>query len=183
VGLATIRRLEGDARPRCHFRTRARLAMALGAHPKALTADTTDHPEAPGAGLLPASPGPGEQRASARVFLARPDQVGMARALVREVLGDTPVTGDAVLVCSELATNAILHSASSQPGGSFTVRVEVRPGDHAWIEVQDQGGRWVHQPRASGGRGLAMVDELATHWDIRGDDTARIVCARINWPS
>lgn len=183
VGLATIRRLEGETRPRCHFRTRARLAMALGAHPKALTADTTGHPETPGPGLPTASPGPGEQRASARAFRARPDQVGMARALVREVLGDTPITGDAVLICSELATNAILHSASSQPGGSFTVRVEVRPGDHTWIEVHDQGGRWVHRPRANGGRGLAMVDELASHWDIRGDDTARVVCARIDWPS
>jgi serine/threonine-protein kinase RsbW len=97
--------------------------------------------------------------------------------------GDTPVTADAVLICSELATNAILHSASSQPGGSFTVRVEVRPGDHTWIEVHDPGSRWLHQPRASGGRGLAMIDALATHWDIRGDDTARVVCARIDWPS
>jgi serine/threonine-protein kinase RsbW len=180
VGLSTIRRLEGQARPHCHFRTRARLAIALGTHPKALTADSSSHPEGPGVGLPP--PRPGEPRTSARVFAARPDQVRMARGLVREVLGDTPVTGDTALISSELATNAILHSASAQPGGSFTVRVELRPGDHAWVEVHDQGGRWVHHPRASGGRGLALVDELATHWDIRGDDNARIICAQLNWP-
>jgi anti-sigma regulatory factor (Ser/Thr protein kinase) len=182
VGLTTIRRLEGQERPRCHFRTRARLAMALGAHPKALTADSTSHSEVPGAGLSPGSPR--DRRASAySSFPARPDQVRMVRALVRELLGDTPVTADAMLICSELATNAILHSASAQPGGFFTVRVEMCRGDHAWIEVHDQGGRWIHQPRASGGRGLSLVDELATHWDIRGDDTAHIICAQLNWPS
>jgi anti-sigma regulatory factor (Ser/Thr protein kinase) len=177
VGLATIRRLEGQERPHCHFRTRARLAMALGAHPKALTADSTSHSEPPGADLPPA------WQASAYSFPARPDQVWIVRALVRDALGDTPVTDDAVLICSELATNAILHSDSAQPGGSITIRAEVHQGDHAWIEVHDQGGRWVHQPRASGGRGLSLVDDLATHWDIRGDDTARIICAQLNWPS
>jgi anti-sigma regulatory factor (Ser/Thr protein kinase) len=182
VGLATIGRLEGQARSHCHFRTRARLAMALGTHPMALTADTTTHLEEPGADLLLGSPGPTERRASVQAFPARPEQVQAARALVREVLGDTPVTDDAILICSELATNAILHSASARPGGCFTVRAEVRPGDHAWIEVRDQGGRWVHLPRASGGRGLALADELATYWDIRGDDAGRIICAQFNWP-
>jgi anti-sigma regulatory factor (Ser/Thr protein kinase) len=182
VGLATIRRLEAQPRPHCHFRTRARLAMALGTHPQALTADTTSHPEMRGLDLPQASPFPVGHRSSAQAFPTRPDQVRLARALVRETLGDAPVTADAVLICSELATNAILHSVSAHPGGSFTVRAESHPGDHAWLEVHDQGGRWVHQPRATGGRGLALVDELATHWDIRGDDTARIICAQLNWP-
>jgi serine/threonine-protein kinase RsbW len=181
VGLSTIGRLEGQPQSHCHFRTRARLAMALGTRPKALTADSTSHPEARGSGLLQASLGLAQQQASARTFPARPDQVAQARAFVSQVLGDTPITADAVLVCSELTTNAVLHSASAQPGGCFTVRAEVRPGDHAWIEVHDQGGRWVHLPRASGGRGLGMVDELATHWDIRGDDTGRTICAQLNW--
>jgi serine/threonine-protein kinase RsbW len=87
-----------------------------------------------------------------------------------------------MLISSELATNAILHSASAQRGGAFMVLADLRPGDSAWIEVHDQGGRWVHQPRDSGGRGLALVDELATHWDIRGDDGARIICAQVDWP-
>jgi serine/threonine-protein kinase RsbW len=182
VGLSTIGRLEGQARSHCHFRTRARLAMALGTHPQALTADSTSHPEMPGAGLLPASLGLGQQQSPAWTFPARPDQVAQARAFVRQVLGATPLTNDTVLICSELATNAVLHSDSAQPGGCFTVRAEIRPGDHAWIEVHDQGGRWVHQPRASGGRGLALVDEMATHWDIRGDDTGRTICAQLNWP-
>jgi serine/threonine-protein kinase RsbW len=189
VALATIGKLERQDRARCHFRTRARLATALGAHPQALTADTSDHPEAlaeasaPGGNCARPSPGePGSRQARLLTFPARADQVAQARALVCQVLGDTPVTGDAVLICSELAANAVLHSDSARSGGCFTVRAEVRPGDHAWIEVHDQGGRWVHQPRAAGGRGLAMVDELATHWDIRGDDAGRIICAQLNWP-
>jgi anti-sigma regulatory factor (Ser/Thr protein kinase)/DNA-binding XRE family transcriptional regulator len=189
VGLSTIGKLERQDRPRCHFQTRARLATALGAHPQALTADTSDHPEVPADASTPGSsrirPSPtanGSWHASSRTFPARPEQVAEARAFVRQVLGDTPVTDDTALICSELATNTVLHSASAQPGGCFTVRAEVRPGDHAWIEVHDQGGRWIHQPRTSGGRGLAMVDELATHWDIRGDDTGHTICAQLNWP-
>jgi hypothetical protein len=27
-----------------------------------------------------------------------------------------------------------------------------------------------------------VVDELAAYWDIRGDDTGRVVCARLDWP-
>jgi DNA-binding XRE family transcriptional regulator len=44
VGLSTIGKLERQDRPRCHFRTRARLATALGTHPQALTADASAHP-------------------------------------------------------------------------------------------------------------------------------------------
>ena len=33
------------------------------------------------------------------------------------------------------------------------------------------------------GRGLVVVDELAAYWDIRGDDTGRVVCARLDWPA
>jgi DNA-binding XRE family transcriptional regulator len=38
VGRATISALEGPDRPRCHFRTRGRIAAALGTHPRAITA-------------------------------------------------------------------------------------------------------------------------------------------------
>jgi hypothetical protein len=88
-------------RPHCHFRTRARLAIALGAHPEALTADASSHPEG-GAnprlseGMGQDDPQPG--RVLAQTFPARADQVRLARAFVRQALGDTPVTDIAVLV-------------------------------------------------------------------------------------
>src|ERR1017187_942415 len=45
------------------------------------------------------------------------------------------------LAC-EMAANAALHSHSALPGGQFTVRAELSPGDYVWIEVEDQGGFW-----------------------------------------
>jgi anti-sigma regulatory factor (Ser/Thr protein kinase) len=76
-----------------------------------------------------------------------------------------------------------VHSDSKRPGGRFTVRAEVREGDYAWIEVEDQGGRWAPgESPDQGGRGLMIVSALADYWDIRGDDTARLVCARLDWP-
>jgi anti-sigma regulatory factor (Ser/Thr protein kinase) len=89
----------------------------------------------------------------------------------------------ALPVCSELAANAVLHSATARPGGRFTVRAEVWESHYAWLEVEDQGGPWTaRDSSAPGGRGLAIVTSLASYWDIGGDDTARVVCARIDWP-
>jgi anti-sigma regulatory factor (Ser/Thr protein kinase) len=118
-----------------------------------------------------------------RTFRACADQVSHAREFLHRVLADCPLSDDAVLICSELSTNAVLHSESALPGGQFTVRAEVRDGDYVWIEVEDQGGRW--QAGAASdehGRGLGIVAGLADYWDIRGDDTTRVVCARLDWP-
>jgi serine/threonine-protein kinase RsbW len=45
------------------------------------------------------------------------------------------------LLVSELATNAIAHSASGQPGGTFTLRIGICDG-YMRGEVEDQGSRW-----------------------------------------
>jgi anti-sigma regulatory factor (Ser/Thr protein kinase) len=59
-----------------------------------------------------------------------------------------------VLIVSELASNAILHSASQ--GEFFTVRAELHP-DYVWIEAEDLGGplalRAARRPPARPGRG------------------------------
>jgi anti-sigma regulatory factor (Ser/Thr protein kinase) len=116
-------------------------------------------------------------------FPARDDQVRHARAFLRPVLADCPVADEVLLVCSELAGNAVQHSASARRGGHFIVRVVIRTGAHVWIEVEDNGGRWAaRECTGEHGRGLFIVDELAAYWDIRGDDTGRVVCARLDWP-
>ena len=126
---------------------------------------------------------PGSQWTCSRAFPARPDQIGQAREFLRRILAGCPVTDDLLLICSELATNAVLHSASARPGGLFTVRAEVREGDYVWIEVEDQGGRWAEAGHSDQcGRGLMIVAQLADYWDVRGDDTGRMVCARLDWP-
>jgi anti-sigma regulatory factor (Ser/Thr protein kinase) len=89
---------------------------------------------------------------------------------------------------SELATNAIVHSRSGLPGGLFTVRAEVHPGDFAWLEVEDQGGPWVaRDPDEEHGRGLALVVALAgnENWTIESGSTpgTRVVWVWLDWPA
>jgi Histidine kinase-like ATPase domain len=122
-------------------------------------------------------------RAWTREFAARPEQVGQARKFLAAALGGCPVADDAVLCLSELAGNSVLHSASRRPGGTFTVRAEVRHGDCVRIEVRDEGGPWGERPCADGqAHGLAIVRALAAESGIDGDAlTGWIAWARLDW--
>lgn len=87
------------------------------------------------------------------------------------------------MICSELVTNAVRHSRSALPGGQVAVRAEVREHYYTWLEVEDQGGEWGGRSNdGDGGRGLEVVAALSDYWDIKGDDTRRMVCARLDWP-
>jgi two-component sensor histidine kinase len=66
-----------------------------------------------------------------------PASVAIARRLVREALPDCPRADDLILAVSELASNAIVHSASGQ-GGTVSVRVRTAPR-WARAEVTDDG--------------------------------------------
>jgi len=184
VGRATIGTLESQDLPRCHFRTRARVAAALGTHPKAITAPGDPLAGARAVIAAPDAGEPGQGGACGRVFPGRADQVREVRAFLRGILSGCPVADTALLVCSELASNTVLHSRSARPGGAFTVRAQVRPGAWAWVEVQDEGGRWAARKPDSDerGRGLVVVGEVADYWDIRESDESRVVCARLDWP-
>lgn len=72
-------------------------------------------------------------------YHGRPDQVSRVRAAVAAHLGDCPVTADAVLIVSEIATNAVRHSGSA--GEFFSVRVYRHQG-RVWIGCEDLGGQW-----------------------------------------
>jgi serine/threonine-protein kinase RsbW len=120
-----------------------------------------------------------------RAFPARPEQVGWARKFLAAAVGGCPAADDAVLVVSELAGNSVLHSASSRPGGVFTVQVEVLHGDYVRIEVRDEGGPW-HERTGADGRahGLAIVRSLAAESGIDGDAlTGWIAWAKLDWAS
>ena len=114
-------------------------------------------------------------------FAGTADQVRRVRAAVARHLDGCPAADDAVLVASEIASNAILHSASA--GGSFTVRCELYP-DYAWIECQDAGGTW--HCRQSDGRphGLDVVEALtgADNWGIEETGNGdRVIWARLEF--
>lgn len=106
------------------------------------------------------------------------------RADLRALLDGCPMADDALVCVSELATNAVLHSASGLAGGKFTVRGKVSPGDYFWIEVEDQGGPWTSAARdPDRGHGLDILRSLADDWGIEGDKNGRTVWARFDWPS
>jgi hypothetical protein len=97
-------------------------------------------------------------------------QVGEARRFAAGHLDGCPVADDAILCLSELVTNAVIHSGSRLPGGSFEIRGSVSPAGRLRVEVTDQGGPWhpVADPSGQHGRGLLIVASLATDWGIHG---------------
>jgi serine/threonine-protein kinase RsbW len=107
----------------------------------------------------------------ARTYPAVPAEVAGVRRFLAGLLDAGPAADDAVLCLSELASNAIVHSRSREPGGSFTVRVQLT-GQHLRVEVSDQGGRWHPRtppgPDEPSGRGLLIVGELASRWGCEG---------------
>ena len=115
-------------------------------------------------------------------YPGRPDQVQDARRAVARHLAGCPVLDDAVLITSELASNAVLHSASR--GEFFTVRAELH-ADYVWVETEDLGGPW----RSRGDdrpHGLDVVEAL-TGPDGWGTETiaggGRVVWARLELAS
>ena len=83
----------------------------------------------------PAHPATGFQR----TFHGRTDQVSQVRREIAAHLAGCPAADDLVLIASELAGNAVLHSQSR--GEFFTVRCQAHPG-HVRVEVEDLGGPW-----------------------------------------
>jgi serine/threonine-protein kinase RsbW len=123
-------------------------------------------------------------RTSAITYPGSIERISAVRADLRPLLRDCPVADEVILCASELAANAAIHSRSRLPVGTFTVLATISPGDHAQIEVEDDGGSWASGGRDSTGHhGLDIVRALATHWDIEGDHTARTIWARFDWPN
>jgi anti-sigma regulatory factor (Ser/Thr protein kinase) len=113
-----------------------------------------------------------------RVFLGQHSQVARARNFVAQALAGFPAADDAVLLTSELAGNALLHTASGH-GGTF--RVVVHVARHmARVEVHDGGSDTkpdVRSPRAAGesGAGLFLVESLSARWGHDGGPDGRVV--------
>jgi ANTAR domain/GAF domain/Histidine kinase-like ATPase domain len=115
------------------------------------------------------------------VFCGRPDQVSRVRREVAQYLAGHAAADDAVLIVSELATNAVLHSQSG--GQFFTVRVYQHD---TWcrLEVEDAGGPWDAGPRDSTRpHGLDVIQAVAGsgNWGVDGDGAGRVVWVRLSW--
>jgi serine/threonine-protein kinase RsbW len=115
----------------------------------------------------------------AGTFHGEPGQVGRVRAELRAYLGSCPRSDDAVLIASELAANAVLHSASA--GQSFTVRAEIFR-DYCWVEVEDLGGPWLCRQRDDRPHGLDIVTALAgENWGVETSGGCRVTWARVSF--
>jgi anti-sigma regulatory factor (Ser/Thr protein kinase) len=122
-----------------------------------------------------------------RVYDGMLSELCQVRADIAAALDECPEAEDVILLTSELAANAVIHSRSGQFGGIFTVRAEIHD-TYAWIEVEDQGGDWAaadHQDDDPDehGRGLAIVAAVAGdgNWGTEPGDAvqSRVVWARI----
>lgn len=99
---------------------------------------------------------------------------GAVREALSGVSDGNPAFGDAMLVASELVTNAVQHSGC-RPDDQLEVLVAHRD-DHLIISVIDPGAsRGTARPagptdEAFGGFGLMVIQQLASQWgEERGD--------------
>ncbi|MEV3932476.1 MULTISPECIES: ATP-binding protein [unclassified Streptomyces] len=143
---------------------------------------------APGSALIPRlmdlSPGT-EALRYCFALPAHPESVAGARRLTRARLADWGVAGDAhesaVLIVSELVTNAVVHTASTRVVSELAC-----DGGRLRISVQDQGHqpggpRLSHDAQGEHGRGLLLVDAMSAAWGSHdaGNHSGRIVWAEL----
>jgi serine/threonine-protein kinase RsbW len=123
--------------------------------------------------------------AACRVFAAQPMQIAHARRFIAGVLSGFGAAEDIVMCVCELASNAVLHSCSREPGGQFTVRVSVSPAGRIRAEVVDRGGPWNPEPAQDEehGRGLLIVAALATRWGVTGSEAGRSAWLELDPPA
>jgi anti-sigma regulatory factor (Ser/Thr protein kinase) len=123
---------------------------------------------------------PGSHPAASLALDNEPSSPARARSFVASVLEDwrcTDLLDDALLVASELVTNAIRHARSS-----CELRLELLPGT-VRLGVRDH-GEGVPAPRRPaayevGGRGLPIVAALSAGWGVEPADPGKVVWAEL----
>lgn len=128
----------------------------------------------------------------ARDFQGQAGQVREARQWIADLLPERDRVDDVLLLVSELCTNAIVHTRSGEAGGRFSVAMEWTR-ESVRVVVEDQGsataptiGGRSGDPARTGpadesGRGLRLVDELASDWGTASRPGRRWVWADVPW--
>jgi signal transduction histidine kinase len=112
-------------------------------------------------------------------FPLMPEAPSRARAAVDETLGSLSrkVREDAMLLVSELITNAVRHvRASERPEVELRIR---REPDRVRVVVADPGVGFVPSPRApavsdGSGWGLYLVDRIADRWGVLTEEQTEV---------
>ena len=107
-----------------------------------------------------------------------PSAVPAARRFVSQAVthqgGHGAMLDKTQLLVTELTTNAVVHANSP-------IRLSVMPEpDHVRVEVRDDapcplGPPTRPEPDAESGRGLWLVDALATTWGVNGNERGKTV--------
>jgi histidine kinase-like protein len=133
-----------------------------------------------GAGGLCAPPAPLRWR---RVFCGEYRQLAILRRWLAALLPDCAARDDVISVATELAANAVGHTASGQSGW-FAVEIIWHDG-LVRVAVADQGSPTGPEvsadPTADHGRGLVLVRGLSRRTGVLGSPRSRIVWADVLW--
>lgn len=126
-------------------------------------------------GCMKRAVGEGPRVTDTKTVTGGAELLGAARAAVRELLSSEPADArdTAVLLTNELVTNAVVHG-----GGRFVLTAETS-GSFLRVRVVDPSEA---QPRPLAltcdrehGRGVAIVDALATRWGSNLTATGKVV--------
>ncbi|MFC9489997.1 SpoIIE family protein phosphatase [Streptomyces hydrogenans] len=114
--------------------------------------------------------------------------VAAARAFVRDTLqgwGHPELVDDAVVLTSELVTNAVVHAGTAADvlclRSEDSVRVEVADR-YPEREIPVQSGRTIASPDRENGRGLLLCAALADRWGVDYSPTRKHVWFHLNLP-
>ncbi|MFF8839830.1 SpoIIE family protein phosphatase [Streptomyces sp. NPDC015130] len=114
--------------------------------------------------------------------------VAAARAFVRDTLqgwGHSELVDDAVVLTSELVTNAVIHAGTSAEvlclRSEDSIRVEVAD-QYPEREIPVQSGRTLANPDRENGRGLLLCAALAHRWGVDYSPTRKHVWFHLDLP-
>jgi anti-sigma regulatory factor (Ser/Thr protein kinase) len=122
---------------------------------------------------------------SSKVFVPTAEAIAAARAFVAEALRTwgamPPLIDDAMLMTSEMATNALVHAHSP-----FRISV-ARTGGVISFAVQDATSRTPQKRKVDAhsamGRGMGIVDALSSRWGCDVLPTGKVVWAELLSPA
>jgi anti-sigma regulatory factor (Ser/Thr protein kinase) len=117
-------------------------------------------------------------RTTERQFEPQPASAAAARDFVGAAVTGTGVDrADAMLLTSELVSNAILHAHSD-----FAVRITIDDDDAVSVAVCNHTPELLpiaREPTATGGRGLALIEGIAQAWGFESSPDSKRVWFRL----
>ncbi|MBW5486766.1 SpoIIE family protein phosphatase [Streptomyces bambusae] len=140
--------------------------------------------------VLRRAPDPGTHRAPRihqYVHQADPEGLSEARFALRQALRDWGVpelADDVEVAAGELLVNALLHTDG---GAVLTMEVLPEPVRRIRLWVKDRSSVWPRRrspgEAATTGRGLLLVDALATHWGVESRGEGKAVWCEFDAPA